>query len=59
MINIVFWNLNRRPLQDLLAALVRSYAVDLLVLAENAIAPSAVLYGVRSGWEGIYRDRGG
>src|ERR1700722_628543 len=43
MVSIAFWNLNRRPLQDLLATLVKSHAVDLLVLAENTIAPSIVL----------------
>jgi|SRR6267142_1401451 len=43
MINIVFWNLNRKPLQDLLAALVRNYDVDLLILAENRIPAKMVL----------------
>src|ERR1700694_1825105 len=54
MINIVFWNLNRRPLQDLLAALVKNYAVDVLILAENKIPPTTVLRalnGARPGYK--------
>lgn len=43
MVSVVFWNLNRRPLQDLLAALVKSYAIDLLILAENTMPTSAIL----------------
>ncbi len=43
MINMVFWNLNRKPLEHLLAALAKNYAVDLLILAENQIPQSDVL----------------
>jgi len=43
MINVVFWNLNKKPLKDLLTALVKSCAVDLLILAENGMSPSTVL----------------
>lgn len=52
MVSIVFWNLNRKPLQDLLAALVKGYAVDLLILAENTIPLSSVL-------EALNRERPG
>jgi hypothetical protein len=35
--NFLFWNINRKPLQDLLAVLVREYSVDVLILAECEI----------------------
>lgn len=56
MVNIVFWNLNRKPLQNLLAALVKSYAVDLLVLAENTI-PSETVLAALNGERPGYRTR--
>ncbi|HEX8197713.1 MAG TPA: hypothetical protein VF571_16090 [Pyrinomonadaceae bacterium] len=35
--NFLFWNINRKPLQDLLAVLVREHSVDVLILAECEI----------------------
>lgn len=43
MLNIAFWNVNRRPIHSLLAALVKQEAVDLLVLAESKMSTDAVL----------------
>jgi len=43
MLNIAFWNLGRRPVQDLLAALVKQHAIDVLILAESTAPPSTVL----------------
>ncbi|MDQ6827790.1 MAG: hypothetical protein M3081_02880 [Gemmatimonadota bacterium] len=40
--NFLFWNLNRRPLKDQLAAAVAELAVDVLILAENPV-PSVEL----------------
>jgi hypothetical protein len=56
MINIIFWNLNCKPLQDLLAALVKSYAVDVLILAENKIPTSRVLRALNAASPG-YKTR--
>jgi len=33
----LFWNINRKPLQDLLAVLVREHSIDVLILAECEI----------------------
>lgn len=35
--NFLFWNINRKPLQDLLAVLVREHSIDILILAECEI----------------------
>ncbi len=35
--NFLFWNINKKPLQDLLAVLVREHFVDVLILAECEI----------------------
>lgn len=35
--HFLFWNINRKPLQDLLAVLVREHSVDVLILAECEI----------------------
>jgi hypothetical protein len=43
MLNVVFWNINRKPLRSLLATLVRNHNIDLLVLAENQMASATIL----------------
>lgn len=43
MVNILFWNVNCRPLEDLLAAAVKLHDLDLLILAENTMPTSSVL----------------
>ena len=43
MANILFWNVNCRPLEHLLAAAVKLHDVDLLILAENKMPTSSVL----------------
>jgi hypothetical protein len=56
MINVIFWNLNRKPLQHLLAALVKNYVVDVLILAENKI-PKAALLAALNARRAQYRAR--
>ena len=43
MVSFLFWNLNRKPLQEIVANLVFSYEVDVLMLVECAIAPGILM----------------
>jgi hypothetical protein len=43
MITFLFWNINKQPLQDRIARIVVSYAVDVLVLAECATDSTVML----------------
>ena len=43
MVNFLFWNINRRPLESLVAEIASSQRVDLLMLAECDIHPTALL----------------
>src|SRR5271166_3815155 len=43
MVNILFWNLHRKPLQNHLAGLVKAYPIDLLILAENVLPLPTIL----------------
>src|SRR4051812_41722532 len=45
MLTFLFWNLAKRDLSDVVAALVAENKVDILILAENVI-PSANLLGL-------------
>lgn len=49
-VTFLFWNINRKPVEKLLAALVAEHEVDVLILAENEI-PYATLV------ESINKDR--
>jgi exonuclease III len=42
-VNIVFWNLNKKPLLNEIQSLCQEYNVDLLILAENEIPISELL----------------
>ena len=43
MLTFAFWNLKRKPLEALVAALAAQYDVDVLVLTECAISPATLL----------------
>lgn len=43
VIKFLFWNLNRKPLEDTVARLARKHEIDVVVLAECAIASSTLL----------------
>lgn len=43
MIGFLFWNLNKKPLQNLIANLASRYEVDVLMLVECSIPPAALL----------------
>jgi hypothetical protein len=44
-VTFLFWNLNRKPLQHLLAALVEEHDVDVVLLVENKIPVTDLLQG--------------
>jgi hypothetical protein len=48
-VTFLFWNLNRKPLQHLLAALVKDREVDVLLLAENQIPIADLLLAINRG----------
>lgn len=48
MITFLFWNLNRKPLQDLVADLVEIHNVDVLILAECQIETPIMLESLNS-----------
>ena len=43
MLRFLLWNLNKKPLQNSVAALARLYDVDVIVLLENVVSPSRLL----------------
>ena len=43
MLKFLLWNLNKKPLQDSIAALARRHDVDVIVLLENAVPPRQML----------------
>jgi hypothetical protein len=42
-VTFLFWNLNRKPIESLIANLSLRHGVDVLMLAECSISPAAVL----------------
>ena len=58
MLNFVFWNIDERPIESLLAQLVHEHSIDVLCLAENASDPSKILAEIKSttGSDFIYPD---
>lgn len=48
MLRFLFWNTGRRPVQAIIADLARSNDVDVLVLAECAVPPEALLEVLRA-----------
>ncbi len=49
MATFLFWNLNRKPLQDAIVALCHEHAVDVLILAESDIPPALLLEALNRG----------
>jgi len=43
MLTFLFWNINRKPLSDAIANIAEQESVDILILAECAIEPGALL----------------
>jgi hypothetical protein len=43
MINFLFWNINRKPLQSSIARLAAQHNVNLIILAESEIVPETML----------------
>jgi hypothetical protein len=43
MLTFLFWNLQKKPLQDSLYRLVERHKVDVLLLAENAVPIDKIL----------------
>jgi endonuclease/exonuclease/phosphatase family metal-dependent hydrolase len=54
MISFLFWNLNKRPLQDRVVRLAREHEVDVLMLAECELTPPVVLEALSSWGGGVY-----
>src|SRR5258706_4586876 len=46
MTTFLFWNVNKKPLTSLIAALAQEHSVDVLILAECDITPSTLLYAL-------------
>jgi hypothetical protein len=42
-VSFLFWNLNKRPVQEVVATLTLEHGVDVLMLAESEIAPGEML----------------
>ncbi|MGB0386765.1 MAG: hypothetical protein ACPGWR_18285 [Ardenticatenaceae bacterium] len=47
MTRFLFWNLNRKPLQSLIATLAVQHEVDVLIFAECSIEPNVLLQSLR------------
>lgn len=43
MTTFLFWNLNKKPLQSLIANLIEQYEIDVLIFAECSISPTVLL----------------
>lgn len=58
MVNFLFWNINRKPLETVISALVFEHAVDVLILAECEIEPSSLLKALNWGQDEFFFLRG-
>jgi exonuclease III len=54
MLKFLLWNLNKKPLQDSIAALARRHEVDVIVLLENAVSSSQLLQTINPPGTGDY-----
>ena len=54
MATFLFWNLNRKPLEHLLAKMAREHSADVLLLAECEIGYAALLEALNEGQEPKY-----
>lgn len=51
MITFLFWNINQKPLEDLITGLVEEHQVDVLMLAESRISHDVMLKSLNRGPE--------
>lgn len=56
MLRFLLWNLKGKPLQSSIAALVRAYEVDIIVLVENRITTADLLRSLNSPGTADYYD---
>ena len=49
MVTFLFWNTNRKPLQNEIRTLVQAHQVDLVILSEVAASPVSLLQDLNSG----------
>ena len=49
MVTFLFWNIHKRPLQDLIVALAREHEVDVIMLAECRLPEHVLLEGLNEG----------
>ncbi|HWE40724.1 MAG TPA: endonuclease/exonuclease/phosphatase family protein [Isosphaeraceae bacterium] len=59
MMSFLFWNLNKKPLQDRVAQLVGTHDVDVVMLAECAIDMSEVIDALNAAGVGGYHSTSG
>ena len=49
MLSVLFWNVQKKPLLDRVARIVRAHAVDVVVLAECAQSDAELLAALNAG----------
>ncbi len=49
MVKFLFWNINRKPIEQIVANLAVKHKIDVLVLAENRILPETLLRTLNQG----------
>ena len=54
MVTFLFWNLNKKPRQEIVARLAHRHEVDVVMLAECAIAPATMLQTLNPRGTGAY-----
>jgi Endonuclease/Exonuclease/phosphatase family len=54
MLTFLFWNLQKKPLQDSLYRLVEKHQVDILLLAENTLSVGEILSALNPNEEGSF-----
>lgn len=54
MLTFLFWNINRKPLQESIARLCTRHAIDILILAECEVTPLVMLRTLNRGTENPY-----
>ena len=54
MLTFLFWNINRKPVANLLAALAQEHSIDVLILGECGLSPATVLNSLNTTCGPIY-----
>ncbi len=55
MATFLFWNLNRKPLQNQVATLCREHEVDIMILAESKLSRTTLLEALNPGQDSKFR----